>query len=69
MLTEIEEGDKVVRMIAGTIPHPLTVTKVTAQVIECGPWMFDRATGAEIDEDLDWGPPPRRTGSFIKEQE
>jgi hypothetical protein len=61
----IEAGDKVVRWLAGQIPMPLKVTRVTDTVVECGPWTFDRTTGAEIDDDLGWGPPPRMTGSFI----
>jgi hypothetical protein len=62
-------GDKVVRWLAGQIPMPLKVTKVTGTTVECGPWTFDLATGAEIDEDLGWGPPPRMTGSFIVSEE
>jgi hypothetical protein len=67
-LSDIKAGDRVTRMLGGEIPMKLTVTEVTLQVIFCWPWMFDRRTGAEIDEDLDWGPPPKRTGSFIKEE-
>jgi hypothetical protein len=46
----------------------LRVTEITADRIVCGCYEFDKATGAEIDEDLGWGPPPRyaMTGSFIK---
>lgn len=59
-------GDKVTRMLAGTIPDRLRVTEVKPDRIVCGLWEFDPATGAEIDEDLNWGPPPKWTGSFIK---
>lgn len=62
---EVEVGDVVTRMLAGTIPHELRVTAVSPTLIECGPWTFDPVTGAEIDEDLNWGPPPRMTGSFL----
>lgn len=61
----IKVGDFVIRMLAGTIPMSLKVTELTDQIITCGDWTFDRVTGAEIDEDLDWGPPPKMTGSFL----
>ena len=70
MFEHVKAGDKVTRMLAGTIPVELNVTEVTDTEILCGPrdvgWMFDRVTGAEIDEDLGWGPPPKMTGSFLK---
>lgn len=48
----------------------LKVSKVTDDLIFCGPWKFDRMTGAEIDEELGWGSKDSegviRTGSFIK---
>lgn len=61
-------GDKVTRMLAGTIPMELTITAMTEDRIICGDWEFDLKTGAEIDEELGWGPPPKfaMTGSFIK---
>lgn len=59
-------GDKVIRMLAGTIPMLLPVAKLQPDLITCtGGWTFDPATGAEIDEDLKWGAPPLRTGSFL----
>jgi hypothetical protein len=63
----MEIGDKVTRMLAGEIPHPLLITAITDERIICGAWEFDKATGAEIDPFLDWGPPPLMTGSFLKE--
>ena len=62
---KLKVGDTVVRMLAGTLPMKLRVSKVTDQIITCHDWEFDRATGAEIDELLDWGPPPRMTGSYL----
>jgi len=66
---ELKVGDTVTRMLAGTIPMELRVTEITETEILCGPrgvgYMFDKATGAEIDEELGWGPPPKMTGSFI----
>ena len=59
-------GDTVTRWLAGTIPMELRVTDITDDRIVCGAWEFDLRTGAEIDEDLGWGPPPKMTGSFIK---
>ncbi|AEU37589.1 hypothetical protein [Granulicella mallensis] len=61
----MDVDDVVVRMLAGTVPMKLRVSKVTNQVITCGDWEFDRATGAEIDELLGWGPPPLTTGSYL----
>lgn len=59
-------GDTVTRMLAGSLPMELKITELTDDLIICGAWTFDRKTGAEIDEDLDWGPPPKRTGSYLK---
>jgi hypothetical protein len=64
-LNELKVGDTVTRWLAGSIPMTLPVTAVTETTIECADWTFDRATGAEIDEYLDWGPPPKMTGSYI----
>jgi hypothetical protein len=58
-------GDTVIRML-GDVPMKLRVTEITEERIICGPWQFDRQTGAEVDEDLGWGPPPLYTGSYIK---
>ena len=41
----------------------LKVTKVDDKLIHCGDWTFDRVTGAEVDEDLGWG--PTATGSVL----
>lgn len=73
---DVKVGDVVTRMLCGTIPMQLRVTAVTEKLIICavpgfetGPhadaWTFDRETGAEIDDYLDWGPPPKRTGSYL----
>ena len=58
-------GDVVVRMLADTLPMKLEVSDITDQLIVCSAWQFDRATGAEIDEELGWGPLPLMTGSYI----
>lgn len=64
-LAEVKVGDTVTRIIARTMRMELIVTHVTETEIHCGDWVFDRRTGAEIDDDLDWGPPPKATGSFL----
>jgi hypothetical protein len=66
-MNSIEIGQFVTRMLAGEIEMQLRVTAITEDRIICGGWEFDRLTGAEIDDDLGWGPPPRMTGSYIKE--
>jgi hypothetical protein len=48
---------------------PLVVSSVTADRIVCGAWQFDQRTGAEVDDGLDWGPPPKRTGSFLRRRD
>lgn len=62
-------GKVVTRWLAGDMPMDFKITEVTDGRIICGDWTFDRATGAEIDEYLGWGPPPLVTGSFISEKE
>ena len=58
-------GDQVTRMLAGSIPMELKITAIDDKFIHCGPWKFDKSTGAEVDEELGWG--DKETGSFIKE--
>jgi hypothetical protein len=62
---KLRVGDVVVRMLAGTLPMKLQVSEITEQLIICSAWQFDKATGAEIDEELGWGSPPLMTGSYI----
>jgi hypothetical protein len=68
--THLKAGDKVTRMLAGIIPMELTVFAseggvIKARVPEIGDdyWQFDAETGAEIDQDLGWG--PLYTGSYL----
>lgn len=75
-LEDVKVGDKLVRMLAGTIPVDVVVTIVREDVIYCGSadgfvsgteedgWKFNRSNGAEIDEDLGWDG-ITSTGSFI----
>jgi hypothetical protein len=64
-LQQVNVGDVVVRYLAGSLRMHLEVTDVTHDRIICGDWEFDRQTGAEIDDVLGWGPPPKQTGSYI----
>lgn len=68
---DVKVGDKITRMLAGAIPMKLVVSEVTdTLILTAAGWKFDRETGAEVDEDLDWGPPPKMTGSYlVKEME
>jgi hypothetical protein len=64
-MKNVKTGDTVMRILAGSIEMPLKVTAVTETIIECGDWTFDRATGAEIDDVLEWGPAYGKTGSYL----
>lgn len=76
-LDDIKVGDMVTRWLAGTIPDDLEVISIANGRIVCAKpgqawsyqpgegWTFDMISGAEIDEELGWGPPPRHTGSYI----
>lgn len=67
LFDDLQPGDIVTRLLAGTIPMSLIVTEVTPTLISVGGgWTFDPVTGAEIDDDLGWGPCPLMTGSFLK---
>ena len=57
-------GDRVTRNMAGA-EIEFKITEIDDKFIHCGPWKFCKKTGAEVDEDLNWGPPPQATGSFI----
>lgn len=69
LLATVKPGDYVLRNMAG-IYIVLRADRVDQGKIFCGApgsdyWTFDQRTGAEIDPDLDWGPPPLHTGSFL----
>ena len=65
-LKKIVPGDRVVRNMVG-VYMTLNVSTVDDTLIHCGPWTFDRTTGAEIDEDLGWT--AHRSGSMIEKVE
>jgi hypothetical protein len=57
-------------MLAGQVPLLLRVSSVDDELIHCGGepgvgWSFDRVTGAEVDEELGWGPRYGITGSYL----
>jgi hypothetical protein len=63
MFEHLKPGDTVTRMLGGVVPMVMVVER---NVIHCGGgWTFDAATGAEIDEELGWGPAPGITGSYL----
>lgn len=52
--------------MAGVIPMDMRVERIDDGVIYMvGGWTFDAATGAEIDDDLGWGPDKGVTGSHL----
>ncbi len=58
-------GDTVTRMLAGCILMHLKITEIDDKFIHCGPWKFDKITGGEVDEELEWN--EHQTGSYITE--
>jgi hypothetical protein len=62
---DIKPGDTVIRILGGVLPMPLEVTEVDEMLIHCGPWTFDRETGAEVDHTLGWGPEYGLTGTYL----
>lgn len=64
---EIKVGMVVTRVLAGVVTMPLEVTEVTSRFVTCDWWHFDRATGAEVDEELGWD--TKRTGSVLTEMQ
>lgn len=64
-MIQAEVGQSIKRYLCGIDkPIELKVTEVTDSRIICGPWQFDKLTGAEIDDELGWGP-LTHTGSHI----
>ena len=48
----VKVGDVVTRLLGGVIPMLVNVTEITPAHIVCGPWVFDKQTGEEIDDDI-----------------
>lgn len=76
-LENVKVGDKLTRLLGGSIPMEVIVTIVNEKTVICGSpdgfvkgteedgWTFNRQNGAEIDTDLGWDG-VTVTGSFIK---
>jgi hypothetical protein len=66
---DINAGDTVTRLLGGSIPMLLVVTRVDERFIYCGDegvgYKFDRESGFEVDEEIGWGPQFGLTGSFL----
>lgn len=73
-LDDVKVGDMLVRVLgANGIPMSVIVGEIKDGRVKVGSadgmvpweigWTFDQATGAEIDEELGWG--PEVTGSYI----
>ena len=66
---DIRPGDIIIRQLGGLVDMELVVTSVDDHYIYVGSrddgYKFDRDTGAEVDEDLEWGPGYGVSGSFI----
>lgn len=73
-MRDVKVGERVPRQFPGEhdfesgATMTLTVTKVDDELIHCGLWTFDRATGMEVDHDLRWGPMYGVTGTFLVER-
>lgn len=68
-LSGLAPGDIVLRELVGE-PMKLAYIGTRAGLIYAGfgpdfYWTFDLATGAEVDDDLSWGPAYGRTGSYL----
>lgn len=61
---DVKVGDIVTRMLAGSIPMQLKVTAISKEFIYCGPWVFNRANGGEVDLELEWDG-VKTTGSYL----
>lgn len=81
-LRHLKVGDRVERWMGSGDQAQMwmlmEVVDVREKVVECAAvephgalrrfgWTFDRATGAEEDEDLQWGVAHGRTGSYLRE--
>lgn len=76
----LKPGDKVTRMLAGTVPMMVVVGLIEDGLIYCGSndgyvkpdkvegWSFRIENGAEVDTDLGWDG-IKTTGSFLKHSE
>lgn len=78
----LKPGDRVLRIIGQVYPMKMIVVTVDDNYVHCNAdngkgggalppgvelWKFDRDTGAEEDEQLEWGVKFGATGSQLKE--
>ncbi|MBA2960511.1 MULTISPECIES: hypothetical protein [Ramlibacter] len=72
-LSDVSVGDTLTRMLGGTFPMLLRVTRTDDMHVYCATpdgrdeWVFERAGGLEYDPELGWGSRFGITGSFISE--
>lgn len=67
-LSQLKAGDTIDRIMGPGLVVPLIISKIDEKLIHCGPWKFDKLSGAEVDEELGWGPEFGQTGSWIQPQ-
>ena len=74
-LNDVHVGDTLTRMLGGTIPMQLKVTRESEKFVYCATpdgadeWTFERDSGVEYDPELRWGSQFGATGSFVTEIE
>ena len=72
-LNDVHVGDTLTRMLGGTVPMQLRVTRESEKFVYCATpdgtdeWTFERDSGVEYDPGLRWGTEFGATGSFITE--
>lgn len=68
MFNHVKPGDKLTRVISGSVKMTVTVQAIDELFVYCrGEWKFSRLTGGEVDEDLGWT--ATQTGSWLMEKE
>lgn len=63
-LDKLNVGDYCIRIINGNFEMPLQVTKICDRYIHCGPYIFSKDKGMEINAKLGWT--NDHSGSYIK---
>jgi hypothetical protein len=72
-LQDVEVGDGLIRMLGGSVPMHVVVTRADENFIYCATpcgrdeWTFERPTGVEYDPELHWGSSWGATGSMVTE--
>lgn len=77
-MLDVSINEILIRKLGGVLDMEMRVVKIEDGVIHCTAvdeptqditWEFDQVTGAEIDEDLRWGPKYGVTGSFLRKKD